>query len=95
MAWQYLRVHSAYRHIISGRRYPLEEENAPGCHLNGDEHNEHPTVRVERLQEGRRRDDTRPLRHQNRDTGLRTISLELDLRLARKLKVTTERLQYL
>ena len=75
------RTRRTYRHIITGGRDPLEEEYAPGCHLNRHEHDEHPAVRVERLQKRRRRDDARPLRHQYRDSGLRKRNRFLEGRI--------------
>ncbi len=47
-------------HVVAGRRKPLEEEDRAGGQLNRDQGHQHPAGSVERLQEGRGRNDAGP-----------------------------------
>ena len=69
---------SSYLHVVPWRREPFEEKDATGSHLDGDQGHQHPARRVERLQEGRRRDDPSPLRNQNCDPSLKERHGEVD-----------------
>ena len=49
------------RHIVPTGTEPFEQENGASRGLDRHHHHQHPGGEVERLQEGRRGDDPRPL----------------------------------
>jgi hypothetical protein len=64
---------------------PFEEKDGGGGGLHRDDQHQQPRGEVEGLEERCRRDDPRPLRHQNRDPGLEEGHREVDDELAARV----------
>ncbi len=68
--------------VVARRAQPFEEEDGGGGRLDRDDEHEQPGGEVERLEEGRRRDDPRSLGDEDRDAGLQEGDGEVDDLLA-------------
>ena len=66
------------RHIVPTGTEPFEQEDGASRGLDRHHHHQHPGGEVERLQEGRRGDDPRPLGHQDGDARLEEGDREVD-----------------
>ena len=81
------------RHIVPTGTEPFEQENGASRGLDRHHHHQHPGGEVERLQEGRRGDDPRPLGHQDGDARLEEGDGEVNHRFSDISKEMLNKLQ--